>query len=59
MFSAWRGVLVLERWCEGIVKLTLIRLSVLAEYARRTILGSEEERGRIRGRMLKCGFVVV
>jgi hypothetical protein len=31
---------------------TLIKRSAGAEYARRTILGREEERGRIRGRIL-------
>jgi hypothetical protein len=36
----------------AVKKLTLIKLSVFAEYARLTILGSEEERGRIRGRIL-------
>jgi hypothetical protein len=32
--------------------LTLIKRSAGAEYARRTTLGREEERGRIRGRIL-------
>ena len=38
---------------------TLIKRSACAEYARRTILGSEEERGRIRGRIVEDWFVVV
>jgi hypothetical protein len=33
-------------------ELTLIKLSGFAEYARRIILGSEEERGRIRDLIL-------
>jgi hypothetical protein len=36
----------------AVTKLTLIRLSAFAEYARRAILGNVEERGRIRGRIL-------
>ena len=37
----------------------MIKRSACAEYARRTILGNEEERGRIRERMVEGGFVVV
>lgn len=36
-----------------------IKRSACAEYARRTILGSEDERDRIRGRIVKRCFVVV
>lgn len=43
----------------AVKKLTLTKLSVFAEYTRRTILGNVEERGRIRGRILTWLFVVV
>jgi len=46
-------------WKSASNELTFIKRSACAEYARRTILGSEDERGRIRGRIVKCCFVVV
>jgi hypothetical protein len=36
----------------------LIKRSACAEYARRTILGSEEERGRIRGAFDSLGLLL-
>jgi hypothetical protein len=39
--------------------LTLIKRSACAEYARRTILGSEEERCRIDARIMESWFVVI
>ena len=42
----------IERGKKRLWSLTLIKRSAGAEYARSTILGREEERGRIRGRIL-------
>jgi hypothetical protein len=53
------GTLELSGWKSASNELTFIKRSACAEYARRTILGSEDERGRIRGRIVKYCFVVV
>ena len=59
IFSNGVGTLELSGWKSASNELTFIKRSACAEYARRTILGSDDERGRIRGRIVKCCFVVV
>ncbi len=52
-----RGTLKLSCSKQWVKRLTLIKLSAFAEYALRTILGSDEEKGRIRDLILAYMFV--